>query len=239
MKIIGLLGGTSWPSTPLYYSYLNELVAKKLGGHHSARIILYSINYHAIKSRYTVPGGWDEIPGLLREELLTLDRMGPDCILICNNTLHKAYDMVADKGIALGAHVVHLVVATAREAQARDYKKLLLLGTKFTMEDGFFAKRLRFFGLDVDIPSEDDRAAIQEMQTAISAGRMDPAFRGRFKEMLSRYSGYDGLVLGCTELPLVITADETSIPILNPIHVQCAEAVKYAFSAGPKRGTIN
>lgn len=143
MKIIGLLGGTSWPSTPLYYSYLNELVAAKMGGHHSARIILYSIDYHAIKSRYTEPGGWDEIPDLLREELLTLDRMGPDCILICNNTLHKAYDMVADKGIALGAHVVHLVVATAREAQARDYKNFCSSGQNLRWKTGF-AKRLRF-----------------------------------------------------------------------------------------------
>lgn len=239
MKIIGLLGGTSWPSTPLYYTHLNELVAEKMGGHHSARIILYSIDYHAIKSRYTAPGGWEEIPDLLGEELKALDRMGPDCILICNNTLHKAYDLLADKGIPLGAHVVHIVVATAREAQARGYKRLLLMGTKFTMEDGFFAKRLKFFGLDVDIPSEKDRIAIQEMQTAISAGQTDPSFRGRFKEMLSQYKGYDGLVLGCTELPLVITEEETSIPILNPIHAQCAEAIKHAFSTGPKRGAID
>ncbi|MCB1681796.1 MAG: amino acid racemase [Alphaproteobacteria bacterium] len=238
MKIIGLLGGTSWPSTPLYYTYLNEMVAQKMGGHHSARIILYSIDYHPIKSRYTQEGGWDEIPDLLGEELKTLDRMGPDCILICNNTLHKAYDLLADKGLPLGAHVVHLVVATAREAQARGYKRLLLMGTKFTMEDGFFVNRLKFFGMNVDVPSEEDRHNIQKMQTEISAGRTDPSFKDRFKTMLSRYEGYDGLVLGCTELPLVITEAETSIPIINTIHAQCAEAIKHAFSSGPIRGVV-
>lgn len=238
IKIIGLLGGTSWPSTPLYYTALNRMVADKAGGHHSARIMLYSIDYHAIKSRYTAPGGWDEIPDLLEEELHVLDRAGPDCILICNNTLHKAYDIIAARGIALGAHVIHLVVATAKEAQARGYHRVLLLGTKFTMEDGFFADRLRFFGLQADVPSEADRAEIQQMQTEISAGRMLPEFRARFAEMLSRYKGYDGLILGCTELPLAITEAETDIPILNPIEAQCAAAIKYAFSAGPKRGLV-
>lgn len=237
-KIIGLLGGTSWPSTPLYYTLLNQLAAEKAGGHHSARIMLYSIDYHAIKSRYTEPGGWDEIPDLLEEELHVLDRAGPDCILICNNTLHKAYDILASRGIALGAQVIHLVVATAREAQARGYKRVLLLGTRFTMEDGFFANRLRFFGLQADVPEEADRKEIQRMQTEISAGRMRPDFYDRFAEMLSRYRGYDGLILGCTELPLAVTAAQTDIPILNPIEAQCAEAIKHAFSKGPKRGLV-
>lgn len=238
MKIIGLLGGTSWPSTPLYYTLLNRMVSERAGGHHSARIMLYSIDYHEIKSRYTMKGGWEEIPDLLEQELQILDRAGPDCILICNNTLHKAYDVLAGRGIRLGAHVVHLVVATARAAQARDCKRLLLLGTKFTMEDRFFAERLRFFGLEVDVPGEADRNEIQRMQTEISAGRMKPEFRARFAELLLRYRGYDGLVLGCTELPLAISEAETSIPILNPIEAQCEEAIKYAFSKGPHRGAV-
>ncbi len=238
MKIIGLLGGTSWPSTPLYYNYLNKLINEKMGGHHSARIILYSIDYHEIKSRY--PDGWDKIPELLGEELRLLDDMGPDCILICNNTLHKGYDMLTQDGssIPLQAQVIHLVVATARAAQARECSKLLLLGTKFTMEDGFFADRLRFFGLEVDTPNEADRQEIQDMQSLISAGKNDPSFRGRFKDMLDRYKGYDGLVLGCTELPLVIDEEVTDIPILNPIHVQCEEAVKFILSDAIKRGTV-
>ncbi|MCB1593160.1 MAG: amino acid racemase [Alphaproteobacteria bacterium] len=239
MKIIGLLGGTSWPSTPLYYTLLNRMVSEKAGGHHSARIMLYSIDYHEIKSRYMQEGGWEEIPDLLEKELKILDHSGPDCILICNNTLHKAYDLLADRGIRLGGRVIHLVVETAREALARDYKRVLLLGTQFTMEDGFFTDRLRFFGLEADVPGEEDRQDIQHMQTEISAGRMLPEFRSRFAEMLSRYKGYDCLILGCTELPLAISAEETDIPILNPIEAQCAEAIKHAFSSGPHRGEVD
>ena len=95
MKTIGLLGGTSWPSTPLYYRHLNEKIAAALGGHHSAKIILYSIDYHPIKSLY--PDGWNEISTFLRAELKRLDDMGPDCVLICNNTLHKGYDILVEQ----------------------------------------------------------------------------------------------------------------------------------------------
>ena len=230
MKLIGLLGGTSWPSTPLYYEYLNQKVAEKLGGHNSARIVLYSINYDPIKSLY--PDGWDKIPDILGKELKTLDDMGPDCILICNNTLHKGYDILVEQQKApLMGQVIHIVVATAKKAMAMEANRVLLLGTKFTMEDGFFKDRLRFFGLDVDVPSEEDRIEIQEMQTKISAGQMEDSFHDRFKTMLSRYADYDALILGCTELPLVITENETNVPIINPIHAQCDEALKVILSS--------
>ncbi len=230
MKIIGLLGGTSWPSTPLYYSYLNEKISEALGKHHSARIILYSIDYQPIKSLY--PDGWEDIPPLLRDELKLLDEMGPDCILICNNTLHKGYDiLVEQQDIALLGQVIHIVVATARKCMAMDYKRVLLLGTKFTMEDDFFSDRLKFFGLDVVVPDENDRNEIQDMQTQISAGNMSDDFRGRFKQMLARYADVDAVILGCTELPLVIGSEETDIPIINPIHAQCDEAIKLVLSS--------
>ncbi len=234
MKTIGLLGGTSWPSTPLYYQYLNERISHVLGGHHSARIILYSIDYHEIKSHY--PDGWDDIPALLGAELKRLDEMEPDCILICNNTLHKGYDLlVEDQAVALSAQLIHLVVATAKKAMDMKAKRVLLLGTKFTMEDGFFKDRLKFFGLDVEVPNETDRISIQDMQTEISAGNLDGDYtaecQARFKEMLSRYSDNDAVILGCTELPLVITGDVTDIPILNPIHAQCDEAIKLVLAS--------
>ncbi len=238
MKIIGLLGGTSWPSTPQYYTYLNEKVAAALGGHHSARIVLYSINYHPIKSLYGEAEGWEEIPALLGKELKALDDMGPDCILICNNTLHKGYDMLVEQQqAALVGQVIHIAVATAKKAVSMDAKRVLFLGTKFTMEDDFFKDRLTFFGLDVDIPNEDDRIKIQDMQSRISAGEDTSAFNAKFKDMLSRYTGYDAIILGCTELPLVITEQETDIPLINPIHAQCDEAIKLVLaSAGQDQG---
>tara|TARA_R110001592_G_scaffold20926_17_gene84728 strand:- start:5752 stop:6495 length:744 start_codon:yes stop_codon:yes gene_type:complete len=230
MKIIGLLGGTSWPSTPQYYEYLNTRISNALGGHRSARIILYSIDYHPIKSLY--PDGWDDIPKLLGEELKALDGMGPDCILICNNTLHKGYDLLVEQQeIALMGQVIHIVVATAKHAMEMGCKRVLLMGTKFTMEDGFFKDRLQFFGLDVDVPNAQDREEIQEIQTQIAAGRMDERFRDQFKAMLSRYRGYDAVILGCTELPLAIGEAETDMPIINPVHVQCDAAVKLVLAS--------
>ncbi len=230
MKIIGLLGGTSWPSTPQYYTYLNENISEALGGHHSAKIILYSIDYHPIKSLY--PDGWEDIPALLGAELKRLDDMGPDLIMICNNTLHKGYDILVEgQEIALEGQVVHIVVESAKSALDVGAKKVLLLGTKFTMEDGFFADRLRFFGLDVEIPNETDRNEIQDMQSAISAGKMEEGFRDRFSKMLSRYGDNDALILGCTELPLVIDSAVTDLTIIDPIKVQCDAAIKSVLAS--------
>ena len=233
MKTIGLLGGTSWPSTPLYYNYLNEKIAHALGGHHSACIILYSINYHPIKSLY--PDGWDQIPALLKTELERLDEMEPDCLLICNNTLHKAYDiLVENQDIALESQLIHIVVATAKKAHALDAKRVLLLGTKFTMEDGFFADRLRFFGLEVETPNEEDRNTIQNIQSQISAGVVKPEFKSSFKNLLAKYEGFDAVILGCTELPMVIDRSVTDMTIIDPIHAQCDEAIKLVLSAYEK-----
>lgn len=230
MKTIGLLGGTSWPSTPLYYSYLNEKISAALGGHHSARIILYSVDYHPIKSLY--PDGWDDIPALLGQELKTLDEMGPDLILICNNTLHKGYDILVEgQEIALEGQVVHIVVESAKAALDAGAKKVLLLGTKFTMEDGFFEDRLKFFGLEVETPNEADRHEVQEMQTAISAGKMKDSFRDRFSKMLKRYAHNNAVILGCTELPLAIDERVTGMRIINPIHAQCDAAIRSVLSS--------
>ena len=230
MKTIGLLGGTSWPSIPLYYTYLNQRVSEMLGGFHSAKIILYSIDYHPIKSLY--PDGWEDIPELLGQELKALDEMGPDCILICNNTLHKGYDiLVENQEIALMGQIIHIVVATAKKAVDMGVKRVLLLGTKFTMEDGFFVDRLKFFGLDVEIPSEEDRDAIQAMQTEISAGRIQDDFKTRFKDILSRYDHNEAVILGCTELPMVVSERETDMQIISSIHAQCDEALKMVWAS--------
>jgi aspartate racemase len=140
MKTIGLLGGTSWPSTIEYYRILNELAQSRLGGFHSANILLRSIDYHEIKSRYHE--GWNEIPSLLRKEIEALARLGPDCLVICNNTLHKAFDVI-EADLRLTAPVFHIVAVTGKFARSRHFKRLLLLGTKFTMEDGFTTAGLK------------------------------------------------------------------------------------------------
>ena len=123
MKTIGLLGGTSWPSTLEYYKLLSTMAQERLGGHHSAKLILYSIDFHEIKSRYH--GGWDKIPELLKKELQKLASMNPDLILICNNTLHKAYDML-EVELDLDIPILHMPKITADKAKEKGLEKVLL-----------------------------------------------------------------------------------------------------------------
>ncbi len=229
MKTIGLLGGASWSSTPLFYNTINAMVNERLGAFHSADIIMLSLDYDPIKSHYPARG-WDKIAPIMAERLQRLDAMGPDCIVICNNTLHKVYDMIAPT-LRLKAPVIHLIDETAVEAQARGMKKLLLTGTQTTMEDGFISRKLEAAGFTVDIPAPGDRALIQSIQTPLSLGDLNPAFRGQFKDMFNRYGGYDGVILACTELPLAISDAETNgMPVLNTIDIGCRAAVKFAIS---------
>ena len=232
MKTIGLIGGTSWPSTILYYEHLNRMAQAELGGYHSARLILHNVDYHRMKSSYAATGGREEIPGYLNEEIDTLAAMKPDCIVICNNTLHKGLDILSG-AIQCQTDIpyIHIIDAVAAAAKEKEQQSLLLLGTKFTMEDGFYAKKLEEkHGLTISVPDEDDRNIIQEMQTAIALGNMEDSFRGRFGDILERYKNYDAAILACTELPLAIAEDNCPIPIIDPIYEQCRAAIAFAFT---------
>jgi len=214
LKTIGLLGGTSWPSTIEYYRILNELAQETLGGFHSASILLRSIDYHDIRSRY--PDRTAEIPALLEREIAALVRVGPDCLVICNNTLHKAFDFIAPR-LALPIPVFHILEAAGRAARALELRRLLLLGTKFTMEDGYYHRGLERFDLEVTTPDEAERAAIQQIQSQLARG-------------IVHAGSVDGVVLACTELPLALGQHDCGIPVINPTEVQCREA--FAFAAG-------
>jgi len=226
LKTIGLLGGTSWPSTIDYYRTLNELAQEKLGGFHSAKLVLRSIDYHEIKSRYY--DRWAEIPDLLEREIKILVALGPDCLVICNNTLHKAFDTIEDR-LALQIPVFHIVKATGRAARSRSLRRLLLLGTKFTMEDGFYHRGLEQFGLQVETPCIDDRIQIQRIQSELARGVMTEEFRDFLARVVENHSGsVDAVVLACTELPLALHQEDCAIPVLNPTELQCREAFEYA-----------
>lgn len=144
MKLIGLLGGTSWPSTIEYYRLLNQLAASRLGGYHSAKILLKSLDYHTIKSSYN--DGWDRIPELLKQEIEDFLLCKPDCLILCNNTLHKAYDLIAGE-LNLPIPFFHAVDLAADCANSRGYARVLLLATKFTMEDNFYRSKIEAKGI--------------------------------------------------------------------------------------------
>lgn len=226
MKVIGLLGGTSWPSSIAYYDTLNRIAQERLSGHHSARILLYSVDYHNIKSLYH--DGWDKIPALLASEIRFFLKKEPDCLIICNNTLHRAFDKIRDK-LNIAIPVFHAGHLAAEEAQRQGRKTVLLLGTAFTMEDGFFAKYFEDKGIHVVVPCAEDRQLIQTMQSDIARGNIDPSYADVFTSILKRRPQSEAVVLACTELPLVITSTNSPLPIIDPAQCQCKAAAQYAF----------
>jgi aspartate racemase len=228
MKMIGLLGGTSWPSTIEYYRVLNQLAQERLKGFHSANLLLRSIDFHDIKSNYN--NGWDKIPLLLKQEIEAFVELAPDCLLICNNTLHKAFDQI-EPDLQLSVPVFHIVDAVGRFAQTHNLEHLLLLGTKFTMEDGFYQKRLEErFDLAIKTPNLQERTEIQSIQDQLSRGILKREFESYFTNLIRKYPDVDAVILACTELPLAVHSGNTDAAILNSIRCQCEEA--FEFSTG-------
>ncbi len=231
MKTIGLLGGMSWPSTIDYYRILNEIARKKLGGHHSASLILRSIDYHEIKSAYY--GRWDRVPALLAAELRAFASLGAGCLVLCNNTLHEALDE-AWPALGIELPLIHIVHETGAEAARRGVKRVLLLGTLHTMEHHYYRRGLESFGLEVHIPDSPERGQIQAIQNELARGSVLPEHRVWFRELLERYRQLDAAVLACTELPLLFPdaeqTDAAALPILNPTRIQCEAAFRFALA---------
>jgi aspartate racemase len=219
--LIGLLGGTSWPSTISYYRYLNQQIQQRFGMVHSARIMLYSMDYAPIKSLYHA--GWDHIPALLEREIDFFLEKQPDCLILCNNTLHRALDTImARRSLSIKIH--HAGHVTADAAIHLGYQSVLLLGTCFTMEDGFFAHYLTQRGIDVCIPNVQDREQIGQMQTQVACGADPILYRDALLRIVQHYGDVDAVILACTELPLIL--DKAHRPILDPARLQCDVALK-------------
>lgn len=231
MKMIGLLGGMSWPSTIDYYRILNELAHTRQGDHHSANLLLRSIDYHEIKSAYY--GRWDRVPGLLETEVREFASLGAACLVLCNNTLHEALDQILP-GLNLPLPVVHIARETGAEAQRRGIRRVLLLGTLHTMEHHYYRGVLESFGLEVQIPDAQERTRIQAIQNELARGNVIQHDKAWFIGMLSRYSQLDAAVLACTELPLLFPGDaretDPGLPLLNPTRIQCEAAMRFALS---------
>lgn len=224
MKRLALLGGTSYPSTIIYYQMLNRLYHARLGGHHSCPLVLFNIDYHDIKCRYN--GKWEEIPELLRQQIRTLISYNPTAIVLCNNTLHKALDVIKDE-IPFGTQVFHAVDLTREYLKEKRIRTALLLGTKFTMEDSFFKDPLSKEGISVTIPEEYEREEIQRIQNELAAGRLNEHHSQYFDRLADKYEYCDAIILACTELPLAFGNTQGKAEIVNPIELQCIRAVDY------------
>ena len=229
MKTIGLLGGMSWESTREYYRLINEKVREKLRGLHSAEIIMASVDFQPLATAMDLED-WDEIRKVLINRTNRLVDAGIDLLLICTNTMHKfATDIAA---AAAPARLIHIGVCTADEARRRGYKKIALLGTRFTMEEDFYQAKLEAAGLEVLIPEKEEREWIDKLIFGeLCAGIFKNESRLHLAGITTGLAGKgaEAVVLGCTELPLILSPEESPIPVLDTMEIHTDAAVTEAL----------
>ncbi len=210
MRTIGLLGGMSWESTALYYQLLNEGAATRLGGLHSAPIVLHSVDFAPIE-QMQVAGRWDEAGRILADAAQGLVSAGAELVALATNTMHK---VSAPIEAAIEVPFVHLIDATATALTHDGLSRVGLLATGFTMEDGFYAERMRQHGIDVLVPDPDDRAEVHRViYEELCLGSIKDSSRDRYLDVARRLedSGAQGLVLGCTEIELLLRPGDTTL----------------------------
>ncbi|HEX4189850.1 MAG TPA: aspartate/glutamate racemase family protein [Marmoricola sp.] len=230
MKRIGLLGGMSWESSAEYYRLLNTLVRDRLGGLHSADCVLRSVDFAEVEAMQ-VQGHWREAGELLAEAAVGLEAAGAEVIVLCTNTMHKVADAIES---AVGVPFLHLADATAEAAEAAGLHKLGLLGTAFTMEQDFYRDRLASHGLDVVVPDDADRALVHRViYDELCLGIVSPESRAAYVEIIGRLveQGCEGVILGCTEIELLVADQDSPVPLLPTTRLHAEAAVAFALGA--------
>ncbi|MGY0020878.1 aspartate/glutamate racemase family protein [Streptomyces sp. cg35] len=228
MKTIGLIGGMSWESTAEYYRLLNELTRDRLGGLHSARCVLHSVDFAEIE-RLQVEGRWAEAGRILAAAARSLEAAGADMLLICTNTMHKVADQVQ---AATAVPLIHLADATADAVRAAGLGRVGLLGTAFTMEQDFYRGRLEQGGLDVLVPDEAGRALVHRViYEELCLGVVRDASRAAYQKVIAGLvdAGAQGIILGCTEIELLIGAEDSPVPVFPTARLHAEAAVTAAL----------
>lgn len=222
-RLIGMIGGMSWESSAEYYRLANELVQARLGGLHSARVLLASVDFADVE-QLQVTGRWDEAARLLADIAKGLEAAGADLLLLCTNTMHKVADQVQ---AAVSIPLLHLADTVAAAVTRAGLCTIGLLGTAFTMEQGFYRDRLRSHGLRVFVPDADDRADVHRViYDELCRGIVQEESRAVYRAVIGRLvqAGAEGVVLGCTEIELLITASDSPVPLFptTRLHVEAA-----------------
>ncbi|EHM41847.1 aspartate/glutamate racemase family protein [Anaeroglobus geminatus] len=223
MKTIGLIGGMSWESTVTYYQVINETVKKELGGLHSAKCILYSVDFDEIE-KYQSAGEWNKSAEVLAQAASALERAGADFIVICTNTMHKVAPEISRK---ITVPLLHIADMTAIELKKSNIKKVGLLGTKYTMQQAFYKNVLQANGIEVIVP---DDAGIEVVNSIIydelCIGKISAQSKAAYLRIISELSnkGAQGIILGCTEIGLLVKQSDTTVPLFDTalIHAQNA-----------------
>ncbi len=232
MKVIGLIGGMSWYSSVEYYRLINELVAQRLGGSHSARLILYSLDF-AEAEQAQREGRWDDAASTLGEAGSALKEAGADFLVLCTNTMHKVADRVAERA---GLPLLHITDVVGKEIRRRGLHTVGLLGTQFTMEEPFYRARLEeHLGIKVLVPGKGERATVDRIiYDELCQGRVKTSSRHTCVKIISGLvgRGAQGIVLGCTELALLIQAGDASVPLFDTTRLHAEAAVDLALAGG-------
>ena len=229
MKTIGLIGGLSWESSKEYYRIINETVNERLGGLHSAKCILYSLDF-AESREIQQTKGWDEMTKILIDTAQRLEAAGADIVLICTNTMHKFMPEIQRE---IHVPILHIADATAEKVLEKGLKKVGLLGTKMTMEEDFYKGRIgEKFGINVLVPDKDERDFIETVIIdELCVGKMNASSKKRFKQIIGKLveNGVEGIILGCTEIPLLIKQEDVSVPIFDTAEIHAKAAVEFAL----------
>jgi aspartate racemase len=229
MRTIGLLGGMSWTSTAVYYRLANELVGERLGGLHSARLLLASVDFAEIEE-LQVSGDWEAAGRLLAGEAARLERGGAELLVLCTNTMHKVAD---DIECAVGIPLLHLGDVTARAVLGAGCRTVGLLGTDFTMSQSFYRERLESHGLTVLVPPADDRALVHRViYDELCLGVVREESRAAYVDVVSRLvaAGAEGVILGCTEIELLLGPDDVPVPVFPTTRLHVEAAVDLALT---------
>ncbi len=229
MKTIGLIGGMSWESTVSYYRLINEGVKHALGGLHSARLLLYSVDFHDIEGLQR-SADWDAAGALLADAARALERGGADCIVLCTNTMHKVAGQIE---AAVAIPMLHIADATGMAIRHAGLSRVGLLGTRFTMEQDFYRERLiARHGLEVLIPGEAERARVhQVIYEELCLGRIEASSREAYRQVIAELAarGAQAIILGCTEISLLLDASDASVPLFDTTAIHAQAALSWAL----------
>ena len=230
MRLLGVLGGMSWTSTAEYYRLLNEGVAARLGGLHSARLLLHSVDFAPV-AELQHAGDWDGAALVLAEAARGLERAGAQGLLLATNTMHKVADEVAG---AVSLPLLHIADATAERVRAAGHRRVGLLATAFTMEQDFYTSRLREHGLDVVLPDAAQRPDVHrviydELCQGVVRGQSRERYREVMADLVTR--GAEAIILGCTEISLLVGEQDASVPLFDTTAIHVEDALDWMLGA--------
>lgn len=233
VKTIGLIGGMSWESSIEYYRIINQVVREKLGGLHSAKSVMVSVDFAEIEAPMS-RGRWDEVTGHLIQAARCVQEGGADFVVLCTNTMHRMADAVQER---IGIPLLHIADATAERIRAKGVQRVGLLGTRVTMEEAFYRGRLvKKHGLEVLTPGEKEREAVHRVIfEELVMGKINPSSKAQYLEIIGRLvdDGAEGVILGCTEIGLLVGQGDIAVPVFDTTLIHATAAVEYALGEYP------